>query len=204
MALVVTSGGYERALVNGFVMAESVRERRSRDREDFHNRVIRHRGHDYFDRFDQKERSLDYDTLLRKSLSVNRHQKSAFRNDRIMELLDTGDFQTAPRRMQRLLLRDERINKFAREQRIEAWGHDVDEFDLTKRERRFDKEYCQLYNGRGQRIGDDMVFDTYVCMHEDDDLGYVQQRILWDACDRLALLINRREEDPSSRYNNLL
>lgn len=211
MARLVSGSGYDRALIGGFVASESTRRRKERDRMDFRELVGRQRGADYLERFDDRSRALDIDTLARRALAVNRHSRSSFRDDMIMEMFDTEDLQHTPRIMQDYLLADRRINYLARNQRMEAWGRDREDYAReNEADARHNHYYRAMNNGMMQVSDEDdsnMVIENFLGMEDDDEvprLSFDEQRALHLSRDRILDIFNEGVEDPTSPSNNLL
>lgn len=210
MARLVNSSDYDRALIGGFVTADNVRRRQEQNLTDFRETVVRSRGSEYLERFTDRTRALDIDTLLERSVAINRHSRSAFRDEMIMDLDDIGDIQHASTLTQRYLLSDRQINYKARNQRIEAWGTQASEYAYSSDDdRHFDPYYRSMNNGMMQVSdnGKDMFVENYL-RHSDDDtvvrLSYTEQRSLYRSRDIMLSILSEDGEDPSSKFNNLL
>lgn len=201
MAKVFTSDDYDRATLGGFVGSREVNERRKRMRDDFIDEVRRRRGDAYASHFEKRTRSLDFDKLKRLSLKANKNNKT-FRDDRIMELVTIEEFQDSPKKIVEYLLRDRKINKLARQHRIEAWGRDVSDIDVESSSIRFDDYYVQLNHGRPIDADDGYEYTSFLT--EDEELDYFEKRTLWDNIDRFKEFLNLKTSDPSSRYDNSL
>mgnify|MGYP003606451761 FL=1 len=206
MARLIQSSGYDQALIGGFVASEETRRRKDRDREVFREKLSRHRGHEYLERFDDRKRSLDLDLLSRRAMAINRKSRSAFRDDMIMELHETGDFQHSSRRMQDYLLADRRISYLARHQRIEGWQRPLEDIieDIHSRHNPY---YRAVHDGMMQASIDDdrdMVVTNYLCNDDHEKLDYHEKTAIMRARDRILELFNEGEEDPTSIMNNLL
>ena len=208
MARLVQSSGYDRALLGGFVSSEYVRERMERDTANFRDSVVRARGTEYLDRFGDRSRALDMDVLANRAVAINRHSRSAFRDDMIMDVDNVTDLQHVSYRTARYLLSDTRINYNARNQRIEAWQINRDDYAYGTNEDRHDDPYYRSMNhGMMQPDDSDMIVENYICHSEDntvEKLSYVEQRSLYRSRDVMLAILQEGGEDPSSRINNLL
>lgn len=206
MARFMTATGYDRALIGGFIASEETRRRKDRDREIFHETLSRYRGREYLDRFDDRRRSLDIDTLTRRAAAINRHSSSAFRDDMIMELLDIADFQHAPVTMQQYLLTDRRIRYMARNQRIEAWGYNPSELEPDD-ELRHNRYYRAMNDGMlrvSEENEKDMFVEDFLCSDPDEELNYYDKRAIHYSVERARRILEEGLEDPTSKMNNLL
>lgn len=211
MARLVKSNGYDRALIGGFVASEETRRRKERDRQDFRDVVSRHRGADYLERFDNRSRALDVDTLARRAIAIGRHSRSAFREDMIMDQFEIGELQHTPRYMQDFLLSDKAINYLARNLRIDGWGRNRDDYAREDEEHaRHNPYYRSMNHGYGrvsEDNSDDMIFENFLG-HEDDKevprITYDEQRSLHMSRERILEILGEGMEDPTSKANNLL
>lgn len=210
MARLVVSDGYSRALMGGFTTADTVRQRKEQDLNRFRDNVVRTRGDDYLERFDNRTRKLDLDILESRSLAINRHSRSAFRDDMIMDMDTVGDLQHASALNRRYLLTDTRINFYARNQRIEAWGEPIDNYAYTNDDDKHDNPYYRAMNHGMMQVssnGADMYVENYLCHQEDPNdpkLSYTEQRSLYRSRDILLAILGEGNEDPTSKMNNLL
>lgn len=206
MARLITSTGYDQALIGGFVASEETRRRKERDRETFREKLSRYRGREYIERFDDRSRSLDLDLLSRRAMALNRKSTSAFRDDMIMEMYDVGDFQHASRRMQNYLLADKRINYLARNQRIEAWQRPLEEI-IAEIDERHNPYYRSMNDGMlrvSEKDSRDMVVEDFLCNDDHENLDYYEKRAIHYSRERIMAIFNEGQEDPTSILNNLL
>lgn len=211
MRIIEMGDDYDRALVNGYVAREETRSRIDRDRENFRERVSRHRGREYLERFDDRTRALDIDLLARRALSIGRRVQSAFRDDLIFDLYTIGDYQHAPTRIQDYLLAVPEINYRARNQRMEAWNRPTTDYAYRDGENPdFNPSYRAMYDGWMRVCEDDaksMYSVSYLGQTEDDMdiLSHGEKLSLHrSAALLLDLLDERNGEDPTSPKNNLL
>lgn len=211
MRIIEIGDDYDRALVSGFVAREETRSRIERDRENFRDRVSRHRGREYLDRFDDRSRALDIDLLARRAISVGRRVQSAFRDDLIFDLYTVGDFQHTPTRIQDYLLAVPEINYRARNQRMEAWGRPTTDYAYQDGESPdFNPAYRAMHDGWMRVCDEDetsMYSVSYLGQTEEDMemLSHVEKMSLHrNAALLLDLLDERDGEDPTSPKNNLL
>lgn len=205
MARLITTSGYDRALIGGFVASEETRRRKEKDRETFRETLSRYRGREYIERFDDRSRALDIDKLARRATAINRMSRSAFRDDMIMDLLDIADAQHASRTMQNYLLSDRRIGYLARNQRIEAWQRDMDEFDYP--DPSYNPHYRQMMDGfmvDSEHDSKDMQVTEFLCMEDEDRISYTEQRSIHYSRERIMEMLQAKGEDPTSKMNNLL
>lgn len=206
MARLITSNGYDQALIGGFVASEETRRRKDRDREVFRDTLSRYRGREYIERFDDRSRSLDLDLLSRRAVALNRKSKSAFRDDMIMELYEVGHFQHASTRMQDYLLADTRIGYLARNQRIEAWQRPLDEL-IQDIQDRHNPHYRSMNDGMLRVSEDDskdMFVEDFLCDDDHEHLDYHEKRAIHYSRERILAILNEGVEDPTSKLNNLL
>lgn len=211
MARLISGSGYDRALIGGFVASESTRQRKERDRQDFRDSISRQRGSDYLDRYDDRSRALDVETLARRALAINRHSRSSFRDDMIMDMYDIGELQHTPLVMQDYLLADRTINYLARNQRIEALGRSRDDYARdSEDDARHNHHYRAMNNGMmrtSENDDADMYTENFLGIEDDRDtpkLSYDEQRSLYLSRDRILAIFNEGNEDPTSPSNNLL
>ena len=211
MARLVMSSGYDRALIGGFVASEETQRRKERDRQDFRESVARHRGTDYLSRFDDRSRALDIETLARRALAINRHSTSAFRDDMIMDQYEIDELQHTPTYMQDFLLSDRIINYLARNQRIEAWGRDRDDYAREDEETARHNRFYRAMNHGYMRVSDenssDMYVENFLGLEDDNEvpkISYDEQRSLHLSKERILAIFNEGQEDPTSKSNNLL
>lgn len=210
MQIIELTDDYDRALVNGYVAREETRERMSRDRDNFRSIVGRNRGRDYLDRFDNFSRSLDIDLLARRSISLGRTMRGAFRDDYIYDMFEVEDFQQATDRMASYLLADPTINRWGRQHRMECWGRNSEDFGYTGEDEDDyrDSPYYRAYTQgmmRENREGK-MVTTSYLGQTEDDMdmLSYDEKfAIIKNQALCRALLSESGNEDPTSPGNNL-
>lgn len=211
MARLVVSNGYERALIGGFVASEATQQRQQEERSRFHESVARSRGSEYLERFNDRSRSLDVDRLARYSTAVNRHSRSAFRGDMIMDVENIGDLQHLPRIMQDYLLTDKRLNYLATNQRISAWDRPVDDYRYaSETHRRQSLRYQELNDGMlrvCEEDSSDMWVEDFLDLENEQGVtirSYHEKRTILNARDRILEILGEGLADPTSKENNLL
>lgn len=211
MRVIEIGDDYDRALVSGFVAREETRSRIDRDRDLFRDRVSRHRGREYLERFEDRSRALDIDLLARRSISIGRRVQSAFRDDMIFDLHSVGDFQHSSTRIQDYLLSVPQINYRARNQRMEAWGRPTSDYAYRDDEDpRHNPYYRAMHDGYLQVCPDDptsMYAESYLGQTEADMelLSHDEKMTLHRSAALLLDLLDARDsEDPTSPQNNLL